>query len=367
LQYDLKTSPPAENTNKKDTQPKNSPPINVLTEKERQNMRDLFGLLKVNLERSDTTKLDDNSASDSMLYAVRNFVLDINNEEQQLRSKLATLETDLNKKNKALIENIQEIIQNLQNEALNESEKQNISAYDLTFRVSILLGALIIIGVIGSSGFIYSIISEINKAQNYSDRLEEAKKRSDNLAKAKQDFLANMSHEIRNPLHAIQGFNDALLNTDLDDHQNEYVKMVGFASDTLSAIVNDILDFSKLEAGKVNIEKEPFNPHKLFMSMQQVFEFKAIDKKLDFGWNVDLPEDKWLLGDELRINQILNNLLTNAFKFTDKGYVKVNIQYEEKNLVLWVEDSGFGMTPEVKKNIFTKFNQGDGSITRKYG
>src|SRR5690606_12830743 len=118
LQYDLKTSPPAENTNKKDTQPKNSPPINVLTEKERQNMRDLFGLLKVNLERSDTTRLDDNSASDSMLYAVRNFVLDINNEEQQLRSKLATLETDLNKKNKALIENIQGIIQNLQNEAL---------------------------------------------------------------------------------------------------------------------------------------------------------------------------------------------------------------------------------------------------------
>src|SRR5690606_37789592 len=112
---------------------------------------------------------------------------------------------------------------------------------------------------------------------------------------------------------------------------------------------------------------EPFNPHKLFMSMQQFFEFKAIDKKLDFEWNVDLPQEKWLLGDELRINQILNNLLTNAFKFTDKGYVKVNIQYEEKNLVLWVEDSGFGMTPEVKKNIFTKFNQGDGSITRKYG
>jgi signal transduction histidine kinase/CheY-like chemotaxis protein/HPt (histidine-containing phosphotransfer) domain-containing protein len=367
LQYDLKTSPPSDNTIKKDTQTKNSPPINVLTEKERQNMRDLFGLLKVNLERSDTTRLDDNSASDSMLYAVRNFVLDINNEEQQLRSKLATLETDLNKKNKALIENIQKIIQNLQNEALNESEKQNLSAYDLTFRVSILLGALIIIGVIGSSGFIYSIISEINKAQNYSDRLEEAKKRSDNLAKAKQDFLANMSHEIRNPLHAIQGFNDALLKTDLNDHQEEYVKMVGFASDTLSAIVNDILDFSKLEAGKVNIENEPFNPHKLFMSMQQFYEFKAADKNLNLEWHVDLPEDKWFLGDELRINQILNNLLSNAFKFTDRGSIKVNIQYEGKDLIFWVEDSGFGMTPEVKKNIFTKFNQGDGSITRKYG
>src|SRR5690606_2119208 len=91
------------------------------------------------------------------------------------------------------------------------------------------------------------------------------------------------------------------------------------------------------------------------------------DKNLNLEWHVDLPEDKWFLGDELRINQILNNLLSNAFKFTDRGSIKVNIQYEGKDLIFWVEDSGFGMTPEVKKNIFTKFNQGDGSITRKYG
>lgn len=367
LGYDVKSPPMPEINEKKDIQPKNARSINVLSEKERKNMRDLFGLLRVNLERSDTTQLNESAASDSMIYAVRNFILDINYEEQQLRSKLASLESDLNKKNKALIENIQVIITHLQNEALLASRKQNESAYDLTFRVSFLLGALIIIGIIGSSGFIYSIITEINKAENYSDRLEEAKIRSDNLAKAKQDFLANMSHEIRNPLHAIQGFNDALLKTNLNDNQEEYVKMVGFASDTLSGIVNDILDFSKLEAGKVNIEKEPFNLYKLFMSIQQFFEFKAIDKKLNFEWKADLPEGKWFIGDELRINQILNNLLSNAFKFTDKGFIKVNIQYEGKNLKLTVEDSGFGMTHEVRNKIFTKFNQGDGSITRKFG
>ncbi|MEX2591671.1 MAG: ATP-binding protein [Anditalea sp.] len=368
LGYDLKTppSPPVIN-DKRDTLPKNSSPINVLSEQERKNMRELFGLLKVNLDRSDTAKINETAASDSMLYAVRNFILDINYEEQQLRSRLASLETDLNKKNKALIENIQGIITHLQSEALLESQKQNDSAYDLTFRVSILLGALIIIGVIGSSGFIYSIISEINKAQDYSHRLEEAKKRSDNLAKAKQNFLASMSHEIRNPLHAIQGFNDALLKTELKDPQKEYVKMVGFASETLSAIVNDILDFSKLEAGKVNIDKEPFNPHKLFASIHHIFEYKAAEKKIDFEWETDLPEGKWFIGDQLRINQILNNLLSNAFKFTDKGYIKVSIRYEGKNLKLMVEDSGFGMTPEVKNKVFKEFNQGDGSITRKFG
>ncbi|HLW21327.1 MAG TPA: ATP-binding protein [Cyclobacteriaceae bacterium] len=367
LDYELKSPPGVEPPVRRDTQATNPASINVLSEQERRNMRELFGLLRLNLGRSDTTRSNPNAASDSMLYAVRSFILDINNEEQQLRSKLAALESDLNNKNRTLIENIQRIITHLQNEAILESQYQNDSALELTFRVSVLLAVLIIIGIIGSSGFIYSIITEINKAQNYSERLQEAKTRSDKLAKAKQDFLANMSHEIRNPLHAIQGFNDALLKTPLSENQEEYVKMVGFASDTLSAIVNDILDFSKLEAGKVNIEKEPFNPHKLFLSIQQFFEYKALDKNIDFNFKIDLPEGKWLIGDALRINQILNNLLTNAFKFTDKGFVKVNVHHVGNELRLEVEDSGFGMSAEVKSKIFTKFNQGDASITRKFG
>ena len=360
-------SPPENNQKREITSSRNNLPINVLTEKERENMRELFGLLRVNLGRSDTTKLTGTSASDSVLYAVRNFVLDINNEERQLRSRLATLEADLNTKNRALIENIQAIISTLQDEALKVSHAQNRSAYDLTFDVGILLGILIIIGVIGSLGFIYSIITEINKAQLYSDQLEEAKKRSDNLAKAKQNFLANMSHEIRNPLHVIMGFNDAIAKTGLDERQKDYVKMVGFASDTLSAIVDDILDFSKLEAGKVNIEKQPFNPHKLFSSMHQFFKHRALDKNINFQFDVEIPKNHWFLGDELRINQILNNLLTNSIKFTEKGSVKVDIRYKDGELSLNVEDSGMGMSTELKNKIFTKFNQGDESITRKFG
>ncbi|HLT07315.1 MAG TPA: ATP-binding protein [Cyclobacteriaceae bacterium] len=367
LNYDLPAKPSPTPPVRRDTQATNPASINVLSEQERRNMRELFGLLRLNMGRGDTTRTNNAAASDSMLYAVRNFILDINNEEQQLRSRLATLEADLNRKNRALIENIQAVITQLQNEVISESRQKNESAYELTFRVAILLGALVIVGIIGSSGFIYSIITEINKAQKFRERLEEAKIRSDKLAKAKQDFLANMSHEIRNPLHAIQGFNDALSKTSLDENQKEYVKMVGFASDTLSGIVNDILDFSKLEAGKVNIEKEPFNPRKLFQSIQQFFEFKAAEKNIELIFNMELPEDKWLVGDELRINQILNNLLSNAFKFTEKGYVQVDIQYKNGLMSLVVEDSGFGMSAEVKKQVFTKFNQGDASITRKFG
>ncbi|WP_143961866.1 ATP-binding protein [Litoribacter populi] len=340
----------------------------LLSAQERSNLRQLLSTLNINPARGDTTPARMNQTqSDSILYAVRNTILDINTEEQRLRSQLAALEFDLVEKNKIIIADIQTVISTLQQEVLAEARSQNDDAYELTFKVSILLIILIVIGVIGSTAFIYSILSEINKAQDYRTRLEEAKRRSDNLAKAKQYFLANMSHEIRNPLHAIQGYNEALKKTSLNSDQASYVKMVGFASQTLSSIVNDILDLSKLEAGKITFHPEPFNPHQLFRNIKDFFELKIKEKGVRFVWDVDLPRDKWLVGDELRINQIMNNLISNAYKFTDKGMIKVNVNYDGGKLRLAVIDSGMGMTKEVKDNIFTEFNQGDSSITRKFG
>lgn len=340
----------------------------LLSAQERANLKEIFSILRINPNRGDTTSAALNQyRADSILYAVRNTVLNINTQEQRLRSQLAALEYDLQEKNRVIIEDIQSVITSLQRNVLAEANAQNNEAYDLTFKVSIFLGILIIIGVIGSSAFIYSILSEINKAQTYRERLEEAKIRSDNLAKAKQYFLANMSHEIRNPLHAIQGYNQVLQKTTLDDQQRVYVDMVGYASQTLSSIVNDILDLSKLEAGKITFHPQPIDHIKFFSNIRGIYELKVKDKGLDFIWESHLPVNKWLEIDELRLNQILNNLISNAYKFTAKGSVRVNINYIEGRLFIEVEDSGMGMTAEVKSNIFQDFNQGDSSITRKFG
>ncbi|KEO74472.1 ATP-binding protein [Anditalea andensis] len=345
-----------------------SPTAELLTPDERANLRQIFSILNINPNRGDTTLAALNQTrADSILYAVRNTVLEINSQEQQLRSQLAALEYDLQEKNKVIIADIQTVITSLQRAVLADARSQNHAAYDLTFNVSILLGVLIIIGVIGSSAFIYSILSEINKAQEYRQRLEEAKLRSDNLAKAKQYFLANMSHEIRNPLHAIQGYNEALQKTILDKDQKGYVDMVSFASQTLSSIVNDILDLSKLEAGKITIDQRPFDQHKFFSTIRDFFKMKVEEKNLQFIWEATLPENKWLEGDELRLNQILNNLISNAYKFTDKGSIHVAIQYEDGNLLMTVADTGMGMSKDIKENLFQEFNQGDSSITRKFG
>lgn len=340
----------------------------LLSPQERANLREIFSILRINPNRGDTTSAALNQfRADSILYAVRNTVLNINTQEQRLRSQLAALEYDLQEKNRVIIEDIQSVITSLQRNVLAEANAQNNEAYDLTFKVSIFLGILIIIGVIGSSAFIYSILSEINKAQNYRERLEEAKIRSDNLAKAKQYFLANMSHEIRNPLHAIQGYNQVLQKTSLDEQQRGYVDMVGYASQTLSSIVNDILDLSKLEAGKITFHPQPVDHQKFFSNIRGIYEMKVQEKGLDFIWELNLPLDKWLEVDELRLNQILNNLISNAYKFTAKGIIRINIEHKDNYLYIEVEDSGMGMTEEVKSNIFQDFNQGDSSITRKFG
>ncbi|WP_339925871.1 ATP-binding protein [uncultured Cyclobacterium sp.] len=334
----------------------------------KEDMDKIRGTLRLNLNRVNPVDLDVPSSSDSIIYTVRQMVLDINNEEQYLRSRLSELEQELNDKNRTLIMNIQGIVTSLQNESLLRSKAENESAYILTYKLTILLGILIAVGVVGSSGFIFSIVKEIKKSEIYQDKLAEAKRSSDNLAKTKQDFLASMSHEIRNPLHVIQGYNDALQKTNLAEDQSEYVRMIQFASGTLLGIVNDILDFSKLEAGKIKLENSIIDPGSFFKDIHSFFKQKATDSGLSLEFSVLLPNNKYLLGDDLRINQIMNNLLSNAVKFTDQGKVSVKVSVDEKNnLVLEVEDTGMGMDENLQSNLFKEFSQGDGTISRKYG
>lgn len=331
---------------------------------------DLMDMVK-NLEELQSISSQGQTSSESTenaLEALKAYMTEMFKDEQRLQRNFVSLEERLINKNKEVFSQIQSLISTLQGDLLADYRNKTQSAYTLTYTVSTILAVMVFLGVVGSVGFIYSILNEVKKANLYRERLEEAKKASDRLAKAKQDFLANMSHEIRNPLHAIQGYQQALDKTNLNIPQKEFVNMIGFASDTLISIVNDILDFSKLEAGKIQIEKEPFDPMELFLSIKKFYTLKAAEKGLGFLWNLDLPKGMFLIGDQLRINQILNNLLSNAFKFTHKGRVEVSIVYDPQGLLkIRVEDTGMGMSEEVKARIFKEFDQGDTSVTRRFG
>ncbi len=204
------------------------------------------------------------------------------------------------------------------------------------------------------------------------DELWLAKERAEAATRAKGEFLANMSHEIRTPMNAIIGMSYLALKTGLDQKQRDYIDKVHGAATSLLRIINDILDFSKVEAGKMELENVAFQLDEVFAKVSTVTVGRAQDKGLEYLLHAapDVPPS--LLGDPLRLGQVLINLVNNAVKFTERGEIDVAVsvlarQGDRVTLQFRVRDSGIGMTEAQRARLFQPFTQADGSTTRKYG
>ncbi|HOL47829.1 MAG TPA: PAS domain S-box protein [bacterium] len=208
---------------------------------------------------------------------------------------------------------------------------------------------------------------DITKRKELIDLLNIAKEKADEANRLKSEFLANMSHEIRTPMNAILGFTDILLEEEKDENKKEYLKLIKQSGNNLLNLLNDIIDFSKIESGKIEIEYREFNLKHLLSHIYNMFKIKAEEKKIDLQLIIDdnVPDNIFL--DELRLNQIIVNLVSNAIKFTEKGYVKIHCNREDNNLVISISDTGIGISSDKISKIFKPFEQGDSSISRKYG
>ncbi|QBG37102.1 two-component sensor histidine kinase BarA [Litorilituus sediminis] len=199
-----------------------------------------------------------------------------------------------------------------------------------------------------------------------------AKRKAQEANKVKSEFLANMSHELRTPLNGVIGFTRQVLKTPLSDNQRDYLQTIDRSANNLLTIINDILDFSKLDAGKMVIENIPFSLRESLEETLALLAPAAHKKDLNLSINVhqELPDS--LVGDAMRIKQIVTNLISNAIKFTPQGNVEIDVVSEEvnqKNIMLkvTVTDTGIGMTNKQQRTIFDAFTQADQSITRLYG
>jgi len=223
--------------------------------------------------------------------------------------------------------------------------------------------------LVGSIG----IHLDITDQKQLEIELTSAREQAEQSTRSKEVFLANMSHEIRTPMNAILGMSNQLAKSPLTKKQLFYLDAINAASENLLVIINDILDLSKIEAGKLSLEKIPFEPRAVIKRAMQALNHKAEEKGLALTNSIfDERISEVMMGDPYRLNQILLNIISNAVKFTEKGGVDVKLEVindakHSQTVQLTVKDTGIGMDEKFRKSLFEKFSQEDASVTRQYG
>ena len=224
----------------------------------------------------------------------------------------------------------------------------------------------------GSAGGVIGTFVDVSDRQRAEVELRRAKELAEETAALKSRFLANMSHEIRTPLNAIIGMSHLALKSGLDARQSGYVVRMQQAGQHLLGVINDILDFSKIEAGKLVVERSPFALDRMLEGVADVVGFKAAAKGLELVLDVAPDVPQHLVGDALRLGQILINFANNAVQFTEQGeiHLLVRLERDEGARVLLrfeVRDTGIGIAPQQMQRLFQSFEQADTSTTRRYG
>jgi PAS domain S-box-containing protein len=223
-----------------------------------------------------------------------------------------------------------------------------------------------------SESYYSAFIRDIYSRKQREQELVQMKEKAEQAAKAKSQFLSVMSHELRTPLNAVIGITHLLLQSQPREDQQEDLRTLQFSGESLLHIINDILDFTKLDSGKIELSSIDFNLRELTQSLYQSFSYKAKEKNIIFDVEYDERMPFFVKGDSFRLSQVLNNLISNAIKFTREGFVKLKVEMIERQGVSYVTrfsvvDSGIGIAEDKQEKIFEQFTQADSDTTRLYG
>lgn len=311
-------------------------------------------------------------SADSLVTAVKNVLNELEFQNQQFRKVINKKENELLQNEMILNDQLRNLLSVIEHQERKNSLQRADNAQSLLEEVSQIILLVGIASVLIILIFLFLIVQDVTRSQRYRIQLEEAQAFTQSLMKRREQFMATITHDLRSPLNTVIGYTELMEKSGLNSKQNRYLNHLKKSSEYILHLMNDLLDLSKLEAGKMLIEKLSFNPKNLveetFYNSIPESEQKNLALKFVAGENTDCA----VISDPFRIKQILSNLITNAYKFTEKGEIKTSVFLEKEiedsyNLIISIKDTGIGISEEKQDSIFEEFSQENSQIEKLYG
>jgi signal transduction histidine kinase/DNA-binding response OmpR family regulator len=317
----------------------------------------------------DSTNTLSKEASDSILANSKKLLTSVKVKAEKKKESLNFEENKLLKNEIAISEQLRKVLRIIEREIIINSIKNNTLKEKSLKKVNEVVMTSAIIGLVLTLIFSILIVSDYSKSQLYKKQLEIANFKTKNLLKSREQLISTVSHDLKTPLSTIVGYTELLGNSDVSTKQSYFVKNIKDSSKYITQLVQDLLDFSQIEAGKITIEKVPFLLTEAIDETAKNIQTVYKEKNIDLIINIDEKLHSRIVGDPFRLKQILSNIIGNAYKFTDEGFIKINAYRTtgDTSFIISIQDSGIGIEKQNQKFVFEEFTQANESIEKKYG